>query len=193
MDIHRLHNAILLFAASDSSFESDERLAMLFAGSFGGDGLDGLGLTAPILFDTGASSNFISPKVLKQAAISYSSSSATLCLTDDSSASILGKVRLWLKLQSLVCTVTRYVTALCDEFDVILGNRFIAGHWAVLDYSNYTVSVCRHGRQYILTPGSFSTDKGKLLVQVPEPDPRASCKTVPLQDSGAKRNGFAVF
>ena len=61
-------------------------------------------ITAPILFDTGASSNFVSPKFLKQAAVSYSS--ATLRLADDSSAPILGKVRVRLKLQSFVCTVT---------------------------------------------------------------------------------------
>ena len=118
--MHRLHNATVLSAAADSDFESDERLAMLFEGSLGGSGLDGHGqLTAPILFDTGASSNFVSPRLLKQAAISYSSSSATLRLADDSSAPILGKVRLRLKLQSFACTVTCYVTDLCDEFDVI--------------------------------------------------------------------------
>ena len=87
---------------------------MLFEGSLGGGGLDGRGLTAPILFDTGASSNFVSPRFLKQAAISYSSSSATLRLADDSSAPVLGKVRLGLKLHSFVCTVTCYVTDLCD-------------------------------------------------------------------------------
>ena len=64
---HRLHNATVLSAASDSSFESDERLAMLFEGSLGGGGLDGRGLTAPILFDIGASSNFVSHRFLNQA------------------------------------------------------------------------------------------------------------------------------
>ena len=39
--MHRLHNATVLSAASDSSFESDERFAMLFEGSLGGGGLDG--------------------------------------------------------------------------------------------------------------------------------------------------------
>ena len=72
---------------------------MLFGGSLDRGGLDGLGLTACILFDTGASSNFVSPRFLKQAAISTSSSSATLRLADDSSAPILGKVRVRLKLQ----------------------------------------------------------------------------------------------
>ena len=34
--MHRLHNATVLSAASDSEFESDERLAMLFEGFLGG-------------------------------------------------------------------------------------------------------------------------------------------------------------
>ena len=109
--MHRLHSATVLSAASDSSFESDERLAMLSGGSLGGGGLDGPGLTACILFDTGASSNFVNPRFLKQAAISTSSSSsATLRLADDSSAPILGKVRLRFKLQLFGCTVFGYRT-----------------------------------------------------------------------------------
>ena len=34
--MHRLHNAAVLSAASDSDFELDERLAMLFEGLLGG-------------------------------------------------------------------------------------------------------------------------------------------------------------
>ena len=77
--MYRLHNATVLSAAAESDLESDERLAMLFEGFLGGSGPDGHGgLTAPILFDAGASPNFVCPRFLKQAAISYSSSSATV-------------------------------------------------------------------------------------------------------------------
>ena len=189
--MHRLHNATVLSAASDSSFASDERLAMLFEGSLGGGGFDGPGLTASILFDTGAFSNVISTRFLKQAAISHSSSSATLCLADDSSAPILGKVRLSLKLQSFVCTVTCNVTDLCDDFDVILGNSFMAGHRAVLDHSNYTASLRRHGRQYTLIPRPISADKDRLPSQLPEPNFRDSCDTAPLWDGKTGHNGFS--
>ena len=112
-------------------------------------------------------------------------------MADDSSAPILGKVRLRLKLQSFVCTVTCYVTDLCDEFDVILGNSFMAGHRAVLDYSNYTASLRRHGRQYTLIPRSISADKSGRFSQLPEPNFRESCKTVPLRDSNARHNSFS--
>ena len=76
---------------------------------------------SPILLDIGASTNFVSPRLLQQLGISYSSSSsATLRLADDSSATILGKIkRLRFRLQSFTCTVSCYVTDLCDEFDLI--------------------------------------------------------------------------
>ena len=96
--MHRLHNATVLSAAHDSGLESDERLAMLFEGSFTG-GFGGRahdGLTSPILFDSGASSNFVSPRLLQQLSVTYTPSGATLRLADDSSAPILGKVRLTL-------------------------------------------------------------------------------------------------
>lgn len=70
--MHRLHNATVLSAAHDSDLESNERLAMLFEGSLaGGFGhrSDAAGLTAPILVDTGASSNFVSPRLLQQLAL----------------------------------------------------------------------------------------------------------------------------
>ena len=67
-------------------------------------------------------------------------------------------------------------TDICDEVDVILGNSFMASHWAALDYSNYTESLARHGGQYVLTPRSILTDKGEFS-HVPEPNLRSSSKT----------------
>ena len=63
--MHRLHNAsVLSAAAADSSLDSDERLAMLFEGSFNGNVGDRHGrVTSSILFDSGASSNFVSPRL----------------------------------------------------------------------------------------------------------------------------------
>ena len=80
---------------------------------------------------------------------------------------------------------------LCDGFDVILGNSFMASHRAVLDYSNYNASLRRHGRQFTLFPRSISADKGGLPSQLPEPNFRDACKTVPLRDSKARHNGFS--
>ena len=194
--MHRLHNATVPSLAHDSDLESDERLAMLFEGTFpcptpgaisgGGDG----GVTSPVLLDTGASANFVSPRLLRQLAVSYAASSATLRLADDSSAPILGKVRLCLKLQTFSCTVTCYVTDLCDEFDVILANSFMVGHRAVLNYSNYSASLRRHGKQYTLTPRTVLTDKGRVPTEPSEPlVKQPTSGPLPCRDKAAKRAG----
>ena len=190
--MHRLHNAVVSSAAHDSDLESDERLAMLFEGAFqggfGGRG-HGDGLNSPILFDSGASSNFVSPRLLQQLGISYSPSGATLRLADDSSAPSLGKVRLRFKLQSFTGIATCYVTDLCDEFDVILGNSFMVSHRAVLDYSNFTASLRRHGRLYTLSPRSILTDRGKFPVQPESVHVRkpSSSKSLPRKDKATRR------
>ena len=166
---------------------------MLFEGSFRGD-FDGRGggyggqLNFPILFDTGASSNFVNPTLLQKLGISYVPSSSTLRLADDSSAPILGKVRLRFKLQSFTSIVSCYVTDLCNEFDVILGNKFMISHRAVLDYSAYTVSLQRHGKRYTLIPRSILTNEGQLPDKVPEPEVRkSSSKSLPSKDKAARR------
>ena len=40
------------------------------------------------------------------------------------------------------------MTALCDEFDVILGNLFLAAHKAVLDYGCRCISITRDCRNF---------------------------------------------
>jgi len=42
------------------------------------------------------------------------------------------------------------VTDLCDEFDLILGNSFLAAHKAVLNYERHCISLTRDGRKYSL-------------------------------------------
>ncbi len=190
--MHRLRRATVLSAAPDSDLESDVRLAMLFGGSFlrDGGGRHYGGLTSPILFDSGASSNFVSPRLLQQLAVTYSPTSVTLRLADDSSAPILGRVRLRFNLQSFTGVATCYVTDLCDEFDMILGNSFMVSHRAVLDYSKFTASLCRHGRLYTLTPRSILTDKGNIPVQTPGPvhvRESSSSKPLPPEDKAARR------
>ena len=160
---------------------------MLFEGHFGRCGRHDGNLIAPILLDSGASSNFVSPKLLQQLETSYSPTTATLHLADDSSSPILGKVRLRFKLQSFTSTVTCYVTTLCDEFDLILGNGFMVSHRAVLDYSNFAASLHNHGRLCTLTPRYILTDKGKPHVQGAEPSFRKSSHSPLPSDCNATR------
>ena len=89
-------------------------------------------MEAPILLDSGASSNFVSPRLLQQLAISFKPTSAKLRLANNSESPILGKVRLRFKLQHFSDTVTCFVTDY-----LILGNGFMVSHRATLDYANF--------------------------------------------------------
>ena len=46
-----------------------------------------------------------------------------------------------------------YVTDLCKDFDVIVGNTFLTEHNAVLDFQRLTVSLTRHGKRFTLKAG----------------------------------------
>ena len=77
---------------------------------------------------------------------------------------------------------------------MILGNSFMVGHRAVLDYSNFPASLCRHGRLYTLRPRSILTDKGKLPVLAPVSEvtePSCSLKPLPPEDKAARRANHA--
>ena len=91
-------------------------------------------------------------------AINYTSSSAKLKLADNSEAPILGKVRLRFKLQNFTAAVSCFVTDLCDEFDLMLGNGFMSSQKAILDYSNFTASFRKDGKLYTVTPSSVLND-----------------------------------
>ena len=67
----------------------------------------------------------------------------------------------------------------------------MAGHRATLDYSNYSVSLRRHGRQYTLTPKSILTDKGKPPCLTPEFNFMASSKPLPAKDRAARHRSRA--
>ena len=108
--LHGLHGATVAAAADCRDLSPDGRLSMLFEWTFGG--ADGGRMTAPILLDSGASTNFVSPCLLKQLAVSYP---YKLRLADNSEAPILGKVRLRFKLQNFTATVSCFVSNLCED------------------------------------------------------------------------------
>ena len=90
---HRLHNAVVVATAGSDigTHEPDGRLAMLFERRFGGGPHDGL---APVLLDSGASVDCVSPGLLQTLGISYPTPSATFRLADNPEAPILGRAQL---------------------------------------------------------------------------------------------------
>ena len=46
-----------------------------------------------------------------------------------------------------------YLTDLCKDFDIILGNAFMTEHDAILNFQRLTVSLTRHGKRLTLKAG----------------------------------------
>ena len=61
-------------------------------------------------------------------------------------------------MQHFVAAVPCYVTDLCQDFDVILGNTFLTGNKAVLDFERHTVSLTRVGKLYQLKSAGGATE-----------------------------------
>ncbi len=144
--LHQLHNTKVLQEQWPPKPATDcptnQHLSMLI------EGRTIQGIKAVTLLDTGATANFISPRLLEQLKLPCKKTDAKLRLADDSESTILGEVLLKLKLQHLTVQLPCFVTGLCDEFDVILGNAFFIEHRAVLDFANSTVTLSRDGKHY---------------------------------------------
>lgn len=103
------------------------------------------------LIDSGATANFVSPRLLATLGTAWESTSASLRLADSTEAKLIGETTIKLKIQQQFSAVLHcYVTELCDEFDIILGNAFLVAHKAVLDYGRRCISITRDGRKYCL-------------------------------------------
>ena len=148
--LHSLHNAVLCSVelqsdCADHVLSTDKHLTMLFEGL-----ILHQRLPATILLDSGASTNFVHPKLVQQLRMHMQPASASLRLADNTEAPILGKVKLRLRMQGFSAAIPCYVTTLCEDFDVILGNTFLTGHNAVLDYGRNRVTLTRDGKRYSL-------------------------------------------
>lgn len=106
------------------------------------------------LIDTGATTNFVSPQLLARLGTAWDNTSASLRLADNTEAKLIGKASAKLKIQNFSAVLCCYVTELCDEFDIILGNSFLVAHKAVLDYGRRCISLTRDGRKYTLKASS---------------------------------------
>ena len=108
--LHTLHNCTLHTTDAvpgEQPLSTDKHLTMLFEG-----GTTKQGLSFIILMNTGASTNFISPQLLRRLQLECQPADAKLRLADDTEAPILGKVQLRLKIQQFSTVVWCYGTDL---------------------------------------------------------------------------------
>ena len=111
----------------------------------------------PLCFlDSGASANFISKKALDIGKLTLNPTEATLELADGSSSPILGITEVTLRIGAFRTHVPCFVTELSIDFDIVLGNPFLTGYKAVLNYHLGTCTLVQHNKTYTLRPLSYS-------------------------------------
>ncbi len=89
--------------------------------------------------------------------MSYQTDEAQLRLTNNTKAAVLGKVSLRIKIRNYAVAIPCYVTELCQDFDMILGNSIMLPNEAVMDFRRHTISLTKDGKLYTLHAGTDNT------------------------------------
>jgi hypothetical protein len=117
---------------------SDKSLKMLFAGQ-------AAGVRANILFDSGATQNFVSESFARQTGISVHPTERVVKLGSDQEVVAKGEANVYMRLGSVQQAVKCAVMPLLFGVDVILGQQFMTSHKCILDFDRMCV-LLRKGR-----------------------------------------------
>ena len=104
---------------------------------------------ANILFDSGASVNFVSSKFAKQTGITVSPSAQTVRLANDEVVEdVLGEANVYVQLGSFHKPVKCYVMNLLFEVDLILGDEFMDRYNCILHYGKNCIMI-QKGKRHV--------------------------------------------
>jgi hypothetical protein len=126
---------------SASKSESDPTLRMMFAGR-------AAGTNASILFDNGASDNFVSSSFARQTGIYVFPAQRKVRLGSDDDVTPEGEANVYLKMGTYQQSVRCVVMPLLHEVDVILGQKFMSARKCILDFERSVVLI-KKGRQRV--------------------------------------------
>jgi hypothetical protein len=114
-----------VLAASASKDGQNKFSRMMFAGR-------AAATKANILFDTGASANFVSKSFAKQTGISVRPVDNFVCLADDKTMEVASEATVYVQLGSFYKPVKCYVMDMLYEVDLILGEAFMLKYDCIL-------------------------------------------------------------
>ena len=131
-------------AASGKLGENKRRYSrMMFSGR-------AAGTKANILFDTGASNNFVSKSFAKQTGITVRPVDFLVRLADDKPVRVAGEATVYVQMGSFHKPVTCYVMDMMYEVDVILGEAFMDRYNCILHYGKKCVMIQKGKRHLTL-------------------------------------------
>ena len=147
-------------AASGKLGENKKRYSrMMFAGR-------AAGTKANILFDTGASNNFVSKSFAKQTGISVRPVDFLVRLADDQPIKVAGEATVYIQMGSFHKPVTCYVMDMMYEVDVILGETFMDRYNCILHYGKKCVMIQKGKRHMTLNSPPLHREQPEVNTNV---------------------------
>ena len=145
---------------------------------------------ANILFDSGASCNFVSAKFAKQMGISIDPIVQSVRLAyDETVVEVQGESRVFVQMGTFHKPVHCYVMDLMFEVDLILGDEFMTKYNCILHYGKKCVMIQKGGR--------YMTLKSPPLPRTSRVEPEGNDANAPMlsftQLKRAVRKGARVF
>jgi hypothetical protein len=178
-----LASCVLTSAAKESPDAKKKKVSrMMFSGR-------AAAAKANILFDTGASNNFVSKTFAKQTGIKVRSVEYSICLADDKQRK--WHVRPQCMLGAFHKPVKCYVMDMLYEVDLILGEEFLDKYDCILHYGKGCMMI-RKGKRH-LTVNSPALPRNQLPVDEEESESVLSASQVKQLARKGARVFLAVF
>jgi hypothetical protein len=103
---------------------------------------------ANILFDTGASANFVSKSFAKQTGITVRPVKYSIRLADDKTMEVAGEATVYVHLNAFHRSVKCYVMEMLYEVDLILGEEFLHNYDCILHHGKGCIMI-RKGKRHM--------------------------------------------
>jgi hypothetical protein len=103
---------------------------------------------ANILFDTGASNNFVSKTFAKQTGITVRPVEYSVRLADDMTTEVAGEATVYVQLEAFHKPIKCYVMDMLYEVDLIFGEEFLDKYDCILHYGKGCIMI-RKGKRYL--------------------------------------------
>jgi hypothetical protein len=129
-------------AKGNSDAQKKKRTRMMFSGR-------AAATTANILFDTGASANFVSKTFAKQTGIMIRPVEYSVCLADDKTTEVTGEATVYVQLGAFHKPVKCYVMDMLYKVDLILGEEFLDKYVCILHYGKGCIMI-RKGKRHMI-------------------------------------------
>jgi hypothetical protein len=137
-----LTSKVLACAVAKGSPNAQSRYSqMMFAGR-------AAATKANILFDTGASCNFVSKSFAKQTGITVRRVEYSVRLADDKATEMAGEATVYVQLGAFHKPVKCYVMDMLYEVDLILGEEFLHKYDCILHYGKGCIMI-RKGKRHM--------------------------------------------